>query len=52
VARALVVLLLVAFVAAALLVTHPPQLAQPPLTSVDLQETILLGQASFAPFRG
>jgi anti-sigma factor RsiW len=49
VARALAVLLLVAFIAAAILVTHPPRLAQPPLPELDLQETVLLGQASFAP---
>jgi anti-sigma factor RsiW len=47
--RGLAILLLVAFVAAAVLVLYPPQLAQPPLPELDLQETVLLGQASFAP---
>jgi anti-sigma factor RsiW len=48
-ARVLTVVLLVALVGAAVFITHPPQLAQPPVTNVDLQDTILLGQASFAP---
>jgi anti-sigma factor RsiW len=48
-AWALAGLLLVALFAAALLGTLPPQLAQPPLPELDLQETVLLGQASFAP---
>ncbi|NIV39340.1 MAG: hypothetical protein GWN58_60990, partial [Anaerolineae bacterium] len=47
--RALVVLLLVALVGAVLLVNHPPQLAQPSLPELDMQETVLLSQANFAP---
>ena len=49
VSRALVVLLLVALAGAVLLVNHPPQLAQPTLPELDLQETVLLSQANFAP---
>jgi len=49
VSRALVVLLLAALVAAVLLINHPPELAQPTLPELDLQETVLLSQANFAP---